>query len=132
MQPDATSRADKGKSGWRRVWNASRYSWAGLQAAWQHEQAFRQEVYLAAILLPLSFWCASNGVELALLMGSVLLVMICELINSALEAVVDRISLDTHPLSKRAKDLGSAVVMLALLGMVIVWACVLSHGRLFF
>lgn len=118
-------RADKGKSGWRRLWNASRYSSDGLKAAWQHEQAFRQEIYLAVVLIPLACWLTPNGVARALLIGSVLLVILCELINSALEAVVDRISLETHPLSKRAKDIGSAIVMLALGMMMMVWSMVL-------
>lgn len=115
----------KGRSGWRRLWNALRYSRAGLWASWRHEAAFRQEVLLALVLIPLALWWGENGVERALLVASVVLVLIVELINSALEAVVDRISLEHHPLAGRAKDIGSAAVLLALLNSALVWALVL-------
>ncbi len=116
----------KGKTGLRRVWNAFHYSRAGLHAAYRHEDAFRQEVLLALVLVPLAIWLGEGAVERALLIGCVLLVLIVELINSAIEATVDRISLDRHPLAKRAKDIGSAAVMIALLNAVLVWALVLS------
>ena len=116
----------KGKTGLRRVWNAFHYSRAGLQAAYRHEDAFRQEALLALFLIPLAFWVGEGAVERALLIGCVLLVLIVELINSAIEATVDRISLDRHPLAKRAKDIGSAAVMIALLNAVLVWVLVLS------
>ena len=116
----------KGKTGLRRVWNAFHYSCAGLHAAYRHEDAFRQEVLLALVLIPLAIWLGEGAVERALLIGCVLLVLIVELINSAIEATVDRISLDRHPLAKRAKDIGSAAVMIALLNAVLVWALVLS------
>ena len=116
----------KGKTGLRRVWNAFHYSRAGLHAAYRHEDAFRQEVLLALVLVPLAIWLGEGAVERALLIGCVLLVLIVELINSAIEATVDRISLDHHPLAKRAKDIGSAAVMIALLNAVLVWALVLS------
>ena len=116
----------KGKTGLRRVWNAFHYSRAGLHAAYRHEDAFRQEVLLALALVPLAIWLGEGAVERALLIGCVLLVLIVELINSAIEATVDRISLDRHPLAKRAKDIGSAAVMIALLNAVLVWALVLS------
>lgn len=116
----------KGKTGLRRVWNAFHYSRAGLQAAYRHEDAFRQEALLALLLIPLAIWLGDGAVERALLIGCVLLVLIVELINSAIEATVDRISLDRHPLAKRAKDIGSAAVMIALLNAVLVWALVLS------
>ena len=116
----------KGKTGLRRVWNAFHYSRAGLQAAYRHEDAFRQEALLALLLIPLAIWLGDGAVERALLIGCVLLVLIVELINSAIEATVDRISLDHHPLAKRAKDIGSAAVMIALLNAVLVWALVLS------
>ena len=116
----------KGKTGLRRVWNAFHYSRAGLQAAYRHEDAFRQEALLALLLIPLAIWLGEGAVERALLIGCVLLVLIVELINSAIEATVDRISLDRHPLAKRAKDIGSAAVMIALLNAVLVWALVLS------
>ena len=116
----------KGKTGLRRVWNAFHYSCAGLHAAYRHEDAFRQEVLLALALVPLAIWLGEGAVERVLLIGCVLLVLIVELINSAIEATVDRISLDRHPLAKRAKDIGSAAVMIALLNAVLVWALVLS------
>lgn len=115
----------KGKTGLRRVWNAYHYSMAGLHAAFTCEDAFRQEAILAAILIPLSFFLPVSGIGRALMIASVLLVLIVELINSAIEAVVDRVSLDRHHLSKRAKDIGSAAVLLALINVVSVWACVL-------
>ena len=116
----------KGKTGLRRVWNAFHYSRAGLQAAYRHEDAFRQEALLALLLIPLAIWLGEGAVERALLIGCVLLVLIVELINSAIEATVDRISLELHPLAKRAKDIGSAAVMIALLNAVLVWVLVLS------
>lgn len=115
----------KGKTGLRRVWNALHYSMAGLRAAFACEDAFRQEALLAAVLIPLSFWLPVGGAGRALMIASVLLVLIVELLNSAIEAVVDRVSLDRHHLSKRAKDIGSAAVLLALLNVAIVWFSVL-------
>lgn len=118
--------AHKGKTGLRRLINATRYSMAGLAAALRHEDAFRQELMLAAVMIPLGLWLGGSGVERALLVGSVLLVLIVELLNSAIEATVDRVSLDDHNLAKRAKDIGSAAVMLALLNVVVVWLLVLA------
>lgn len=115
----------KGKTGLRRVWNALFYSMAGLAAAFKHEAAFRQEVMLAAVLIPLSFYLQVGGVGRALMIGSLLLVLIVELLNSALEATVDRVSIENHPLAKRAKDIGSAAVFVALLNVVVVWSLVL-------
>ncbi len=115
----------KGKTGLRRVWNALHYSMAGLRAAYIGEDAFRQEVLLAAILIPLVFVLPVPWGGRAAMIASVLLVLIVELINSAIEAVVDRVSLDRHHLSKRAKDIGSAAVFLALLNVAVVWGCVL-------
>ncbi|MBA4094169.1 MAG: diacylglycerol kinase [Candidatus Accumulibacter sp.] len=115
----------KGKTGLRRVWNAFHYSLAGLRAALRYEDAFRQEALLAALLIPLACWLPVSGAGRALLIGSVLLVLIVELLNSAVEAAVDRISLENHRLAKRAKDIGSAAVLLALLDVAAVWACVL-------
>ena len=115
----------KGKTGLQRVWRAFHYSLDGLRAALAHEDAFRQEAVLAAILIPLTFFLPATGLGRALMIASVLLVLIVELINSAIEAVVDRVSLDRHHLSKRAKDIGSAAVFVALSNVVIVWACVL-------
>ena len=114
-----------GKTGVRRVMNAFHYSMAGLRAAFSYEDAFRQEALLAVVLIPASFLLPVGGLSRALMIASVLLVLIVELLNSAIEAVVDRVSLDHHHLSKRAKDIGSAAVFLALLNVLVVWACVL-------
>lgn len=115
----------KGKTGLRRLWNAFHYSLAGFQAAFKCEDAFRTEALLSIVLIPLTFWLPVGGVGRAVMIGSVLLVLIVELLNSAIEAVVDRVSLDRHHLSKRAKDIGSAAVMLALINVILVWVCVL-------
>ena len=115
----------KGKTGLRRMWNALHYSLAGLREASRCEDAFRQEALLAAVLVPLSFVLPVSGTGRAVMIGSVLLVLIVELVNSAIEAAVDRISLDHHHLSKRAKDIGSAAVLLALVNVALVWGCVL-------
>jgi diacylglycerol kinase (ATP) len=115
----------KGKTGVQRVINATRYSLEGLAAAARHEDAFRQELLLAAVLVPLGLWLGDGGVERALLAGSVLMVLVVELLNSAVEATVDRVSLEDHRLAKRAKDLGSAAVMLSLVTVGAVWLLVL-------
>ncbi len=118
----------KGKTGLRRVWNALHYSLAGLRAAYRHEDAFRQEVWLAAVLIPIALLLPVTGVERALMIACVLLVVIVELLNSAIEAAIDRIGLENHDLSKRAKDIGSASVLVTLLMTAVVWACVLLQG----
>jgi diacylglycerol kinase (ATP) len=115
----------KGKTGLQRLANATRYSIAGLAAATRNEDAFRQELMLAVVLVPLGLWLGPSGTGKALLVASVLLVLIVELVNSAIEATVDRISLENHPLAKRAKDIGSAAVMLALVNVAVVWLLVL-------
>jgi diacylglycerol kinase (ATP) len=115
----------KGKTGLRRVWNAFFYSMAGFTAAFKYEDAFRQEVILAAILIPLAFFLPASNIGRALMIASMLLVLIVELLNSALEATVDRVSIENHPLAKRAKDIGSAAVFVALLNAAIVWGLVL-------
>jgi diacylglycerol kinase (ATP) len=115
----------KSKTGLRRIANAFFYSIDGLNAALRHEHAFRQEVMLAVVLIPLALWLPASGLGKALMIGSVLLVLIVELLNSAIEAVVDRVSLELHALAKRAKDVGSAAVMLALVNAMAVWALVL-------
>ena len=115
----------KGKTGLRRLINATRYSLSGLAEAARHEDAFRQELILAALMVPLGLWLGTNGVERALLVGSVLAVLVVELLNSAVEAAVDRISLENHRLAKRAKDMGSAAVMLSLVSAGAVWVLVL-------
>jgi diacylglycerol kinase (ATP) len=115
----------KGKTGLRRLLNAVAYSTAGLGAAYRHEDAFRQEVILATLMIPLALLLPASGVGHALMIGSVLLVLIVELVNSAIEAAVDRISLDQHRLSKRAKDIGSAAVLVALVNVAVTWCLVL-------
>lgn len=111
----------KDRRGLRRLWHATGHSIAGLRAAYRGEQAFRQEVWLGALLAPLGLWLGHDWVETTLLLGSLALLMIVELLNSAVEAVVDRVSLEWHELSKRAKDIGSAAVLLALLLCSGVW-----------
>ncbi len=109
-----------------RLFRAAGHSWRGLRTAVRFEAAFRQELVLAGVGLPLGLWLGEGGVEKALLTGSLLLVLIVELLNSAVEAVVDRIGPEHHPLSGRAKDLGSAAVLLALLLAGGVWGLVLA------
>lgn len=115
----------KGKTGLRRVCNAFGYSMAGLRAAYTCEDAFRQEVWLALLLIPAALLLPLGGVAKALMIGSVLLVLVVELLNSAVEAAVDRVSLENHRLAKRAKDIGSAAVLMALANVFSVWSCVL-------
>ena len=101
------------------------YSFDGFAAAFRHEDAFRQEVLLASILIPSSLWLPVSGTGKAQMIASVLLVMIVELLNSGIEAVTDRVSLEDHALAKRAKDLGSAAVMLSLINVPVVWLLVI-------
>lgn len=116
----------KGKTGIKRLINAFGYSLAGFKAAYKHEDAFRQEVLLAAILIPLALWMPLLAINKALMIASVLLVIIVELLNSAIEATVDRISLENHNLAKRAKDIGSAAVLLSLINVIVVWSLVIK------
>lgn len=111
--------------GWARLRAAFFNSMKGFRATWLHEEAFRQEVYLLIIAAPLALWLGENGIEQALLIGSVLLVLIIELLNTGIEIVVDRISFERHELSGRAKDVGSAAVFLSLLLAGIVWMAIL-------
>ena len=113
--------AHKGKRGLRRIINAFNYSMSGLRLAYRHEHAFRQELLGAAILIPVACVIPAMPVERVLLIGSVLLVLIVELLNSSIEAAVDRSGLDTHHLAKRAKDIGSAAVFLALILVATAW-----------
>ena len=122
------STALKGKRGLRRLLNATRYSIDGLVAAWRHESAFRQELLLAAVLVPVAILLPLAAVEKVLLIGSLLLVLIVELLNTAVEVAVDRDSLRIDPLAKRAKDYGSAAVMIVLLIAGMTWVTILgSH-----
>jgi len=114
-----------GKTGVARIIGAAGYSWQGLTAAYQHEAAFRQELFLSLILIPLALWLGETGLESAVMIGSVILVIIVEIINSAIEAVVDRFGSELHELSGRAKDMGSAAVLLALLNAAIIWFLIL-------
>ena len=115
----------KGKKGIVRIVHATFNSFAGLQDAWRNESAFRQEVLLAAIMVPIACIVHVSNAERAMLIGSVLLVMIVELLNTGVEAAIDRISFDHHSLSKRAKDIGSAAVFMALVMCAIVWLLIL-------
>lgn len=115
----------KGKTGLRRIWNALFYSFDGLKAAYRHEDAFRQEVWLAVVLIPLALFLPASGTGKALMIASVLVVLIVELLNSAVEATVDRVSLEHHRLAKRAKDIGSAAVLFSLINVAVVWILVL-------
>lgn len=119
------ARTGKGAKGLRRIVSAAGYSLAGLQAAYRNEAAFRQEIVLAVLLVPTALASSASRTGKALMIGSVLLVLIVELINSAIEAVVDRVSGERHPLSKQAKDIGSAAVALALSNAVVIWLVVL-------
>lgn len=116
----------KNKAGLKRLRSALGYSLAGFCAAYKHEEAFRQEIWLAAILIPLAIWLPAGNLAKALMISSVLLVIVIELLNSAIEATVDRISLDNHDLAKRAKDIGSAAVMASLINALVIWFLVLS------
>lgn len=114
----------KRRTGFNRIWHAGGYSLAGLRAGWQ-ETAFRQEALASMVLLPMSFWLGRTWVETALLAGTVLLVMIVELLNTGIETAIDRIGPEWHDLSKRAKDMGSAAVLLSLLLACGVWLAAL-------
>lgn len=124
MEGDLDS-ARKGKTGLRRVWNALLYSIDGIKAAIRNEAGFRQEALLALVLIPIALTLSVGGIGKAMMIGSVLLVLVVELLNSAVEAAVDRISLGHHELSKLAKDLGSAAVFVSLANVIVVWALVL-------
>ena len=119
--PDSLESPHKGQSGIRRLINAFFYSLSGLTMAFRHESAFRQEMALAVVLIPAACLLPVGTVERVLLIASVLLVLIVELLNSSIEAAIDRIGMDTHRLSKRAKDLGSAAVLIALTALLITW-----------
>ena len=112
-------------TGLRRILNATRYSWEGLAAAARHEDAFRQELVVFALAVPVALWLGRSGLEHALLIGCLFLVLIVELLNSAIEAAVDRVSIESHPLAKRAKDIGSAAVMLSIVNAVVVWLLII-------
>jgi diacylglycerol kinase (ATP) len=115
----------KGKTGIKRLANAFTYSVAGTLAAFKHEDAFRQEVILSIILIPLAIYLGQTAIEQAIMISSILLIIIVELLNSSLEATVDRISVKRHKLSKRAKDIGSAAVFFSLVNASVIWFLIL-------
>ena len=115
----------KGKTGLRRLINAFGYSVAGTLAAFKHEDAFRQEVILTAILTPAAIYYGQTAIDQALMIGSLLLIIIVELLNSSIEATVDRISVKHHKLAKRAKDIGSAAVFFSLINAAVIWFLIL-------
>ncbi|MDH5517936.1 MAG: diacylglycerol kinase [Gammaproteobacteria bacterium] len=117
--------ADSGNKGLKRLIKASVYSWQGFKACWKNEEAFRQETILAVVLIPLALLLDLNPLQTLLLIASVVLVLIVEIINSAIEAVVDLITQEKHELAGRAKDMGSAAVLLALINMALVWLVIL-------
>jgi len=116
-----------GTRGLAHVINAAGYSMKGLKAAFIHEEAFRLELMAMVVMLPLAIWLGQSAVEMALLIGSLLLVLFAELVNSAIEAVVDRIGVEHHELSGRAKDIGSAGVFIALIIVAVVWGLLLGE-----
>jgi diacylglycerol kinase (ATP) len=118
--------AFSGNTGLARIIKASQYSWQGLRAAYKHEEAFRQELWASLVLIPLGFWFGQSGVEKALLVGAVLLLPLVEILNSSIEAVVDRIGEEHHELAGRAKDMGSAAVAIAIALIIVVWSLVLA------
>jgi diacylglycerol kinase (ATP) len=116
--------AKPGNTGFRRVVNATFYSVAGLRTAWRTEAAFRQECVAVVVLIPIAVWLGQTGVQRALLLSSCVLVLIVELVNTAIELVVDRVGTDHHELSGRAKDVGSAAVFTSIALALLVWALV--------
>ncbi|MGS5086973.1 diacylglycerol kinase [Hydrogenophaga sp. A37] len=122
--PKEAPNAQKGRTGLQRVWHAFGYSLAGLRAGWQ-ETAFRQEATASLAMIPLAFWLGRNWVEVVLLAGVVLIVLIVELLNTGVESAIDRIGPEWHDLSKRAKDMGSAAVLLSLLLCAGTWVAAL-------
>ena len=122
--PPTPANPQKQRTGLNRVWHATGYSWAGLRAGWG-ETAFRQEAIAAMVLVPLAFWLGRSWVEVALLAGSVVLLMVVELLNTGIETAIDRIGPEWHALSKRAKDMGSAAVLLTLLLCLGIWTAAL-------
>ena len=117
--------ANQQARGLQRILNATRYSLAGFRACFRHEEAFRQELYVLVPMLPLGLWLGRDGVERALLLGSLLIVPIVELLNSAIEANVDRVGTEPHELAGRAKDIASAAVFLSIVFAALVWGLIL-------
>ncbi|OMH38292.1 diacylglycerol kinase [Motiliproteus sp. MSK22-1] len=122
--------AKPGRTGAIRIYYAAGYSWNGVKQCWRHEAAFRQELMLCLLLFPLSFYATSDLAETALLIASLFIVLLMELVNSAIEAIVDRIGSEHHELSGRAKDIGSAAVLFSLLLVVVVWGLIIAKNWL--
>ena len=118
------------EKGFKRLFNATQYSMKGIKAAWRNEEAFRQESLLMVIMVPAAFCLGENATQIAILLMTCFIVVITELINSAIEAIVDRIGPEMHELSGRAKDMGSAAVLVSLISTVVVWSLV-AYGRFF-
>jgi len=116
---------NKHRPGLMHAWYATAIAWQGLRAAWIHEDAFRQELLVAAIAIPVALLSNADATGKALLVGSIFLVLIVELLNSALEAAVDHTSLERHPLAKRAKDIASAAVLMSIVNAAIIWGAIL-------
>jgi len=127
MSPQPPSSRFKSVTGWRRLVAASRYSWQGLRAAWRYEAAFRQELLLAIVLVPMAFWLARTPLEVIVLLLPLAAVLVVELLNSAIEAVADALSAEYHMLLGRAKDFGSAAVWLCLVVLLAVWVVVAAQ-----
>jgi diacylglycerol kinase (ATP) len=119
--------AKPGRKGLLRVLYATKYSWQGIKAAWKHEAAFRQELVLALIGIPLAVWLSESTIELLWLILPLFILVMAELVNSAIEAVVDRISDEQHELAGRAKDIGSAIVFVAILLLLVIWSLILLN-----
>jgi len=117
--------ADSGNKGLKRIIKAAGFSWQGIKAAFENEAAFRQEVALAVVLVPLAVWLSQSATQMALMISSVLLVMLVEILNSAIEAAIDRHGGAHHVLSGRAKDMGSAAVLFAFVYLLIIWGGIL-------
>jgi diacylglycerol kinase (ATP) len=133
MKPDmpaASTPCKPGRKGISRIVAATGYSWAGFQQAWQHEAAFREEICLLVLMTPAAFWLGQTTIETAILLMSCLVVLITELLNSAVEAVVDLASPEIHSLAARAKDIGSAAVFVALMQVLVVWGLI-GYARFF-
>lgn len=113
-----------------RIFKAAKWSLQGLRAAWLHESSFRLEVYLFVVLAPLAWWLGANGLERALMIGSCMLVMSAELLNSAIEAVIERYGPEFHELAGRAKDMGSAAVFVLMMNVLLVWGVILADRYL--
>ena len=118
--------ASSGQTGFKRIAKAAGYSWRGLCSTFRHESAFRQELAVSVVLVPLAFWLGNDSAARALMIGSVFMVLVVELLNSAIEAAIDRVGGERHLLSARAKDMGSAAVLVSIVNAVIIWVLLLT------